>query len=285
MVQRLSDCSTGFSSLDSIPVAIPVVRVGFLNGSRDLGALDGCPDMIESTERLPQTDMRIGTRGSVVIDVCLIGGLYLLTGLFIHPIGDFPLNDESSYGTTVRQLLETGDFRPLPWSVAPSLTHVLWGALFCLPTGFSFTALRLATLTAATLGLLGTYVLVRDAGRPAWLALHTALWLGLDPLYLELSYTFMTDVPFTAALIWSAVFYARALKTGTAFETTVGTLLAMAATLSRQLASGLGDPGFGGTRGVDRGAGSFAHPRARIPGGREREFCRRTVPAFHHCVR
>jgi hypothetical protein len=45
----------------------------------------------------------------------------------------------------------------------------------------------------------------------------------------------MTDVPYTALMILAAVFFARTLRNGSFFDWTLGTALAVAATLSRQL--------------------------------------------------
>jgi hypothetical protein len=46
----------------------------------------------------------------------------------------------------------------------------------------------------------------------------------------------MTDVPYTALTIFSAIFYARSLRNGSDRDLIIGTILAIAATLSRQLA-------------------------------------------------
>ena len=64
----------------------------------------------------------------------------------VNPIGDFPLNDDWAYGGAVRTLIQEGDFRLSGWTATNLLGQVLWGALFCLPLGFSFTALRVSTL-------------------------------------------------------------------------------------------------------------------------------------------
>jgi hypothetical protein len=111
---------------------------------------------------------------------------------------------------------------------------VLWGSLFCIPKGFSFTALRLSTLTLSLLGILGVYALMRALCQPRWLAVITALTLGFNPIYYALSNTFMTDIPYTALTILAAVFFARSLTNGSTFHLIIATTLAIAATLSRQ---------------------------------------------------
>ena len=113
-----------------------------------------------------------------VIDMLMIASLWAISIFIVDPLGNFPLNDDWSFGLTVKHLIENGDFRPSGWTSMPLITNVLWGSLFCIPAGFSFTALRLSTLTLSLLGILGSYVLIRDLRQPRWLALITALDIG-----------------------------------------------------------------------------------------------------------
>jgi tetratricopeptide (TPR) repeat protein len=172
----------------------------------------------------------------VVIDMLIIAALWCISLFIVNPFGNFPLNDDWAYGLAVKHLIENGDYRPSGWPAMPLITNVLWGALFCVPAGFSFTALRLSTLTLSFLGLLGCYLLMRNLQQPRWLALIATLTLGFNPLYYALSNTFMTDVPYTALTVFAAIFFARSLRTGSDFALLIGTILAVAATLSRQLA-------------------------------------------------
>ena len=90
-----------------------------------------------------------------VIDMLFIAAIWCISLFVVNPFaGDFPLNDDWSYASTVKHLLETGEFRPSEWFAPPSLTNALWGSLFCLPAGFSFVALRASTLTLSLLGIL-----------------------------------------------------------------------------------------------------------------------------------
>ena len=73
--------------------------------------------------------------------------LWCLSLLVVNSFGDFPLNDDWSFGLTVKHLVENGDFRPNGWFPMPFITNALWGSLFCIPFGFSFTALRISTIT------------------------------------------------------------------------------------------------------------------------------------------
>jgi hypothetical protein len=169
-------------------------------------------------------------------DMLIIAAVWLVSVFIVNPVGDFPLNDDWSYGLVVKRFLETGSFHPNDWGAMTLVTNAAWGSLFCLPDGFSFTALRLSTLTLSLIGILGVYVLVRDLHQPRWFAVVAAVTLGANPIYYAVSNTFMTDVPFAAILIVAAVFLARSLRSGSNFDLTVGTAFAVAGTLSRQLA-------------------------------------------------
>ena len=155
--------------------------------------------------------------------------------IIVNPIGDFPLNDDWSFGLAVQYFMQVGSFHPTGWTTMTLLTNVLWGSLFCLPDGFSFTALRISTLTASWLGVLGTYWLVRKLDRPRSMALLAALVLAVNPLYFVSANTFMTDVPCVALMIFSAVFFLEHLKSNSRAALVAGILFSLVAILSRQV--------------------------------------------------
>jgi 4-amino-4-deoxy-L-arabinose transferase-like glycosyltransferase len=131
----------------------------------------------------------------------------------LSPLQNVPFGDDWTFAWSVEHLLDAGEFRILDWSTSLNVVHVLWGALFCLPFGFSFTALRLSTWVASLLGLVGFYGLLRELGVSRRHALTGAAVLGFYPVYFILSFTFMTDVPFLAAMTWCLWALVRALRT------------------------------------------------------------------------
>lgn len=148
--------------------------------------------------------------------------------------GDFPLSDDWSYAFTARGLCETGTLRFLPWTGASVVLQAWYGAALCALVGFSFTTLRASTLVLATLGAIGFLLMLRHAGvRGGALALGTALF-ALNPLYVNLAFTFMTDVPFTVAAVWAGYCYVRGLGERRTDLLLAGSLAAAAALLIRQ---------------------------------------------------
>src|SRR5262245_54255120 len=118
----------------------------------------------------------------------------------------------------------------------PLLTQVLWGALFCLPAGFSFTAVRLSTIVLGLVGLLATYRLFRAASVDRAPALLGVIVLAVNPLYFALSATFMTDVPFFALSMLAMSFLLRGLRMERPGDFIAGYAFCLGAILIRQLA-------------------------------------------------
>jgi 4-amino-4-deoxy-L-arabinose transferase-like glycosyltransferase len=154
----------------------------------------------------------------------------------VNPVGDFPLNDDWTYALAVKSILQTGRFA-LP---SPATTNIFaqayWGALFCLPFGFSFTALRFSTLTLGAAGILAFYLLLREIGGNRSAALLGSLTLAANPLYFGLAHTFMTDVPVLALMITALWLLVRGVQREERSSLAAGILLALFAILIRQFA-------------------------------------------------
>ena len=145
------------------------------------------------------------------------------------------MNDDWAMSRSVKHLLEQGIYQPTGCLGMTLIIHVFWGALFCIPSGFSFMAVRISTLVLSLVGVLGVYVLIRQLNRPRWLAMICALTLCFNPVYFSLSNTFMTDVPFAAWEILTCLFFVRFLQTQKDFDFCIATTLAITALLIRQL--------------------------------------------------
>jgi hypothetical protein len=116
----------------------------------------------------------------------------------------------------------------------PLLTQVLWGALFSLPAGFSFTALHFSTLLLSLAALILLLTLVRARGDPLLPGLLAPLLLLFNPVYLDLSHTFMTDVPFIAFALGSILLLVQGTGRGNSMLLALGMCLGVLATLLRQ---------------------------------------------------
>lgn len=154
--------------------------------------------------------------------------------ILVNPIGDFPLNDDWAYGWTVKNFLETGHFELSDWTATNLLPQALWGTLFCLPFGFSFTALRFSTLILGLVGVITTYGLLREARANSRISLFCSLIIALNPIYFELSNSFNADVPsFTLAVV-SVYFLARGIRLASKTAIFTGLIFTFISILNRQ---------------------------------------------------
>ncbi len=161
--------------------------------------------------------------------------LVLITLALVSPVANFPLNDDWVYAKTVQKLLDQHRLELHPFAAVNTFGQTFIGALFCLPFGFNFTALRLSTLTLA---LVCAWATAR-AGRTLGLSIPWALLCGMlivaNPLVINLSYTFMTDVPLLAFTTLAGWFYLRAIISGRWIDVLLGSTFAAYAFLIRQL--------------------------------------------------
>ncbi len=155
--------------------------------------------------------------------------------ILVNPIGNFPLNDDWSYGKAVQSVVEHGEFKLFGWTATNLISQVYWGALFCLPFGYSFTALRFSTLTLGLMGVLSTYGLLRLVDAPPKYAFIGAVIVAINPIYFQLSNTFMNDVPFYAFATLSLLFLFKGIKYESTFYIILGVLLTLITILSRQI--------------------------------------------------
>lgn len=167
--------------------------------------------------------------------------------LLVNPLYDYPVGDEWTYALSVQHLLATGRLRVPDESAASLVAQTLWGALFCWPSGFSFSALHLSTLALSLAGLWAFHrlCLLRLADEPAGTVspsfpLLAGLALWFTPIGFTLSFTFFTDVPFLALFLLALYFFA---KSGAALREreraralVLGSLFSSAAVLVRQYA-------------------------------------------------
>src|SRR5439155_7796055 len=123
----------------------------------------------------------------------LLGFACLL--VVVPPVRAFPITDDWTYVRSVPHLLDL-TYAPDEAAQATALGHVAWGALFSALFGQSFTVLTVANLVMGMAGVVIFYLLLRRLNVVPSYALLGAALLGFNPIYVYLSYTFMTDITF-----------------------------------------------------------------------------------------
>ncbi|WP_158543436.1 GtrA family protein [Dyella solisilvae] len=184
------------------------------------------------------SDLLKPTKRPLNVDLLVAAALvctWTILASVVHPLGNFALNDDWSYARSVQVLLEQHRVYMDGWTTATFYFQALLGALFCLPTGFSFSALRVSTIVMGGFGIIGLYFLLKQvAGRRDWAA-YGAAALMLNPIYFQNSFNFMTDVPYSVLATFACLFFARAFATRACRDELIGFLFLGAASLIRQI--------------------------------------------------
>ncbi|MFN7684434.1 MAG: ArnT family glycosyltransferase [Oligoflexia bacterium] len=130
-------------------------------------------------------------------DLFVGGGLalvFFVVSFFLGPNGNFPLNDDWQYAHVAKHLAQTGVFK-VDVPVAPTLfLQSVLGAWVSKNFGFSFEALRWLTVALAGVLLTLIYALQRFAGAQRTWAVLGVLCLLVNPLWLHLTQSFMTEI-------------------------------------------------------------------------------------------
>ncbi|PBQ31619.1 hypothetical protein CNR22_07505 [Sphingobacteriaceae bacterium] len=136
----------------------------------------------------------------------LLAFTLLLAEFIVNPIGNFPLNDDWTYGKSVLIFDKEGTLTTGEFAAMSLLTHILWGGLFTKVFGFSFTILRISTLLSSLIGVFTLNKLIVSISGNRITGFVACLVLLFNPLYFNLGNTFMTDVNFNTLLVVSCYF-------------------------------------------------------------------------------
>ncbi len=170
-----------------------------------------------------------------IYDLSLLALIWFGGMLVVNITGEFPLNDDWGYATTVKRLLDEGLFRPTGNTSMSLFTQTLWGALFSKMAGFSYLTLRWSSLVAGFIDIMAGYFLMREVHPSRKLALLAAATFGFCPLHVCLACSFMTDVPFCAMFVSAALFFVRYLKDRGTRDYALAATFSVAAVLCRQV--------------------------------------------------
>lgn len=133
--------------------------------------------------------------------------IFFLVELFINPIGEFCLNDDWAYASSVKTLLKQGKFQVGSWPAMTLYAHVLWGFVFSKIFGFSFTILRVSILFLSFITLCITENFFFRLTKNKTYSFTISILFLFNPLFLSLSNSFMTDISFFSFFLMSIYFF------------------------------------------------------------------------------
>lgn len=160
---------------------------------------------------------------------------WALAIIFVDPRGSVPLIDDWSYRSAIVSLLDQGRFTLPDWSAANLVGHVAWGWLFAALFGHDHVVLRSSTLVLGFAGGAALYVWLRRLDVRPSMAFLAAATLLFNPIYLALSFTFMTDVPYAAVQTVALLLIATAMTSSRPGIMAVGWLAGVFALAYRQV--------------------------------------------------
>lgn len=165
----------------------------------------------------------------------LLGLIWLAIIIIINPKGEFPLNDDWAYAKSVQHLVNTGSYILIDWPAMSLIAQIYWGGLFCSIFGFSFTVLRISTLLLGFIGVLYLFKFIYRLSNNRKLAFIGALLLMVNPLFVSLSFSFMTDVPFLVFCLLAIYCFFRHLQSKKNIPLILALIFSVVATLTRQM--------------------------------------------------
>jgi len=148
--------------------------------------------------------------GAVAIGVVV--GWYALALALVHPLANAPVADAWIYDESVRLFRATGELRFPGFTEVMPVAQVIYGAAWGTIFGVGPASLDLAGVFLGIIAALLMYALAMRCGARWWQALAAAGLLICNPCYLFLSFSFMSEVPFLAALLASQLAFAKAEK-------------------------------------------------------------------------
>ncbi len=159
---------------------------------------------------------------------------YLLAFIFMPIQHGFAIMDDWTYTHSAEQVIAGLGFRPSEYAQSTMVTHTYWGALFANIFGVSFTVFTAATMTLSVVAAITFYILLRRLQfGPGLSGLGVAL-LTLNPYFINLSYSFMTEITFVSLLLLSCLLYFEGLSGKGDIWLWLGSIAAALTFLTRQ---------------------------------------------------
>lgn len=130
-----------------------------------------------------------------------LGAAVVLLLLAFRPLAGVPMNDDFSYAHSARVFAETGRIAYNGWGSPMLWPQAAYGALVIKLFGFSWRALAATGIVAAGLCAGLMYALARRCGAARFPALLATAALVLNPPFLGVAPSFMTDLPSLVLLL------------------------------------------------------------------------------------
>lgn len=133
--------------------------------------------------------------------------VFFISECIVNPVGEFALNDDWAFAKVAQEMHEHNTFNIGSYAAMTLITHVLWGCLFTKIFGFSFFVLRLSVFCLTLLTVLYFEKFVFNLTKNKISALLAALCLLFNPIFFNLSNSYMTDGTFVSFFFFAIYHY------------------------------------------------------------------------------
>lgn len=150
------------------------------------------------------------------------------------PLRNQGFADDFAYAQSVRHLVNVGEIKVSEWTAPTAIFHIVWGYLFVKILGFSFSSLHLSIILLLPILLVYIFLILAKMKIQINKCLIFTLFFLSVPWIIQLSFTFMTDIPFLTFETIAIYYYLEGLKSKNE-SLLVGSFAASIAFLIRQI--------------------------------------------------
>src|SRR3989344_4336259 len=151
------------------------------------------------------------------------------------PIRDQIYRDDFAYAQSVKHFVDFGEIKVSEWAAPTLILQIFWGGLFSKILGFSFGTLHVSVIILLPIILIFFYKTLKELNVNNFNSFFLTVFFLSIPFILQFTYTFQTDIPFLALQIISIYFYLKGFKEGKSKNLLLGSTLAAAGFMVRQL--------------------------------------------------
>jgi len=125
----------------------------------------------------------------------ILFSLFILATVLVNPMGNFPLNDDWTHTWAIANYLKTNNFIYPAWLSSHMHLPIIYGLVLSKIFGFSFTLLRFTNIFFSFLTLIIFFNICQEFKVKKVLSFLLTLVFFFNPLFFNLTYTFMGDIP------------------------------------------------------------------------------------------
>ena len=157
-----------------------------------------------------------------------------LTGIMLtQPLTNTFVHDDWVYAMIVKNLIETGTFTLPKFCGATAIAQVYWGRLFCIG-GFSEISLKISTMVLSLMSIIFMFQIVKLLTNSNEKSFWVTCVIALNPLFMYLSASFMSDIPCLAFSLGAIFFYLLIIHKKSLLLFIPATIFSIIAILTRQ---------------------------------------------------